>query len=100
MAETAKITVTTQQKSLTKYLSSKKVILTALELKAKQDKKTDADFKTATTNGLFDDVFSSALKSGLTTYARDLKKNYDNASTPAVKKILGDSYKSTVLLLK
>ncbi len=99
-AETAALSVGTQQTGLTKYLKARKVILTPLLLNSKLDPKTDADFKTATANNRFNDVFSQKLKDILTLYAQNIKKNYTNANGPVIKAQLNESYKSTVLLLK
>jgi len=99
-AETTKLSVTSQQKSLTKYLASKQVVLLPIELSAKKNSKIDAEFKTAKTNNRFNEVFLETLKDNLNAYAKDLKTSYQNASNSESKKILSDSYKSVTLLLK
>jgi flagellar basal body-associated protein FliL len=99
-AETVKLSVTSQQKSLITYLTKNKVKDKELNLNSKLNKDTDAALKTATANNRFSDEFSSNLKQSLTTYASDLKKSYEGASGANSKAILKDSYESTTLLLK
>lgn len=99
-AQTASSSVGSQQKSLTKYLAARNTILLKTELSAKLDPKTDEAFKTASVDNRFTEVFTEKFKAILLTYAQDLKKNYNNVKTPALKKLLSDSYKSTYLLLK
>lgn len=99
-AETVKLSVTSQQKSLITYLVKNNVKVEKLTLDSKLDKTTDTALKTATANNRFSDEFKTTLKKSLTTYGNDLKKSYDGASGPNSKKILIDSYKSTAFLLK
>ena len=99
-AETTALSVGSQQSKLTKYLTERKTAILPIVLNAKRDPKTDADFGVATANNRFTEVFDQKLKDSLNTYAQNLKKAYANADGPIIKTILGDSYKSTVILLK
>jgi hypothetical protein len=99
-AETTKLSVMTQQQSLTSYLASKKVKVTTVILASKKDATTDTALTSATANNRFDDVFTEMLKARLASYATALKRSYDSSSNQASKKILADSYNSTTQLLK
>lgn len=99
-AETAALSVGSQQTSLTKYLKDRKVILTKIVLNAGLNTKTDEALKSATANNRFNEVFSQTLTDSLNLYAQNIKKSYANAEGPIIKAQLSESYKSTALLLK
>lgn len=98
-AETTKLSVASQQKTLTTYLKKNNVTTEMLAINSKINKNTDASLKTATSDNRFDDEFTTTLKALLTSYADNLKNDYDGAGANG-KKILSDSYKSTAQLLK
>lgn len=98
-AETTKLSVASQQKTLTTYLKKNNVSSEMLAINSKINKNTDASLKTATSDNRFDDAFTTTLKTLLTDYVNNLKNDYDGAGANG-KKILSDSYKSTVQLLE
>jgi len=99
-ATTAKSSVTSDQASLIAYLKTKNVRVTNAEINIQKDTSTDKAFDNAKANNNYDAVFSAKLKSSLTTYVKDIKKNYSRASNPTSKKLLSDSYNSATQLLK
>jgi hypothetical protein len=100
LAETTKVSIISQQKTLSTYLTDRGVILTAAMTGAKFDKTTDATLTSAYQNSQFTDTFTAALKANLTTYATDLKKRYDATNTTNLKALLANDYRGTIVLLK
>lgn len=99
-AETAKITVESQEISLTKILVQKKIITKKTKTDTKLDKKVDTAFSAAKIDHRFNEVFKDQLITDLTAYAVDMKKTYKNVHTESIKKILNDGYQTTSSILK
>jgi hypothetical protein len=100
-AELTKLSVTSQQQKLVKYLNNTvSATLTPATLASGLSTKTNQALNSAAVSDQFDSVFNSTLKASLTAYANDLQKSYKNASGPTIKGILADSYNGTATLLK
>jgi len=99
-AQTTKLSVMAEQSALIKYLASKKVKVTPVQLNAKLDKDTDKALESADASNQYDETLTTTLKKGLQAYASNIKTSYDSASNENSKKILKDSYASTLTLLK
>ncbi len=99
-AETTVLSVGSQQFELKSYLTKRKTVITAPILLSKLDPQTTSAFTAATADNNFTEVFRAKLKTSLVTYEQNLKKSYDGAKGPTIKKILGNSYNSTATLLK
>ncbi len=100
LAETTKLSITTQQNKLLGYLKTRNIKITPLAITAKLNKSTTTELTNATANNTFDDTFTKTLQTELTTYQTNVKKSYDTASNPTSKALLKLSYSSSATILK
>lgn len=99
-AQTAKLTVQSQQVKLIGYLTRNKVKLTPKLLAANKNTKADDALTAAKAANRFDAVAKDMLVTSLTNYASNLKTSYDNSNNNTTKQLLSSSYESVQVLLK
>lgn len=99
-AQTTKSTVQSHQTKVTGVLLRNKIKVTPLMLNAQKNTRIDTALVTASTANRFDTVYKDTLTAILTTYAADLKIDYNSTSTKSNKEIFGTAYNNTALLLK
>ncbi len=98
-AATVKLSVESQQKSLTDYLEERKIKLTKEEMANKKDKDTDEDLEAANRNNRFDEELLTILTRQLDDYATSLTAVKKSTNNKKVLSILNESLKSTDTLL-
>jgi hypothetical protein len=91
-ATSTKLTVSTSQSEMLKYLEGRDLKLKGKELAEEFDPKTDAQLKTATENGTFDEVLTAILVKQLTDYGQNLSDYYDGESSKARKQLLENAF--------
>ncbi len=99
LAYNASLSTTTQQQKLIAYLETRGAKLEKEELALSKKASVDAELEAAATNNRFDEVFNRILNESLVAYNRDLSTAYKSAVSDESKKILENSFKSSVIIL-
>jgi len=99
-AQTAKLTVSSQNSDLMAYLKKNGVKYKPEQLSAAKDSTFDDKLTSAAANNQLDEVFLDLLKASLDTYKTELKKDYNSSSNQKTKDLLSADYDSITVLLK
>jgi hypothetical protein len=100
LAITTKLSVASQHEKLLDYLKDRKHKITKEQLAAKKDTSVDKALREAREENNYDSVFKEVIKEDLASYATNLEKSYQSATSTKAKNLLSESYDSTQNLLK
>lgn len=100
LAATTALTVRTMQQRTTKLLSLKGSEVSAKDLAAKRNDKTDAALKTAEQNNRYDEAFVEYMNSELAKFQGLIKAAYDANTGTNDREVLGSSFTSASLILE
>lgn len=99
-AQTAKLTVSSQNSELLTYLKDKGVKYKPEQLSAAKDTTVDDKLTSAAANNQLDQVFLDTLKNSLGEYRKKLQEDYKSSASQATKDMLSKDYDSVTELLK
>lgn len=100
LAVNTKLTITSQQQSLSNYLKNNgKKKLSTKDITGSQNSEADKQLAAAETNGRFDDVFINVMNEGLADYQDSLQSTYDSISGNNAKQLLAEDYQQVKILL-
>lgn len=100
LAVISKLSLTTDQQPLIDALKAQDLKVTAADLSAGKNPKTDEALKVAEQANRFDEVFITTMQSQLTTYQKSLKKAHDNPATgKKLKATLDTQYRNASLII-
>lgn len=95
-----RLTITTQQATLLKYLEAHGAGMKDKQLGLKANTKTDSQLSQAQATSTYDIVFRQVIQKSLTSYAQEVQTSYNNAPAKDVRDYLKKSYDQTQLLLQ
>lgn len=97
-AVNSNLSLSTQQVKLLSYLGSKGTKLNSKQLKLKENDNTTKQLLQAKQTSTYDAAFLQIMQTSLDSYANDLQKLYQTASSATVKSLLKADYEQTQLL--
>ena len=99
-AITVSLTMKTSQQELTERLTATKAKMNAIDLKAKNNPKTDEALTAAQASNRYDEALTEALNDNLSKYMKDLKSTYNSTGSEKTKAALNKAYDNAAILLK
>lgn len=100
LAINAQLTLQTDTNSLLNFLATQGVKPSAKQLQADTSAATTVQLQNAQANSTIDTVFAQVMQNQLQTYAGSIKKDYNEATNPTLRKLLRTDYAQAELLLQ
>lgn len=99
LAMTTKLSLRSDQSSLTSALKAQKVKVGSKELKAGQNKETDAKMTEAMQNNRFDEVYLEFIQEALVNYQKDLNTAYKTTESAKLKETIKIQYQNASIII-
>lgn len=100
LAQTLRLSLTTDQQDMTSYLAKHGKKLGDKQLALKQNARTDQTLSAAQVSGTYDSTFQSVIQDQLKAYAASLNQAYGTATNPTEQQLIKTQYEHAQLLLQ
>jgi hypothetical protein len=100
LAINTQLTIQTDSNNLLKFLAAQGVKPSPKQLQADSSAATTLQLQNAQANSTIDTVFAQIMQNQLQTYTSSIRKDYDEATNPTLKRLLSTDYTQAELLIK
>jgi hypothetical protein len=100
LASKTQISMDSQFTSLNAALKTRKIKISAKQIRAGANAKTDQTLKTAQQNGRYDETFIQTTRTSLEEYQKTLQAAFNGSSSTGIKDLLNQDYNATAILIE